>query len=48
MPVSVEYGPRKNVAETIRCHSDDAVKIEGSLEIRQRSNTYTGDFLRKQ
>jgi hypothetical protein len=26
---------------------DDAVKVEGSLEVRRLSNTCTGDFLRK-
>jgi len=25
----------------------DALKVEGSLEIRQRTNTHTGDFLRR-
>jgi hypothetical protein len=33
--------------EALARHGADAVKVEGSLEVRKRTNTHTGDFLRR-
>jgi len=32
--------------EALARHGADAVKVESSLEVRKRTNTHTGDFLR--